>query len=161
MKKRGKLGRFIKNGGTLSEKRDKKCPDCDNFIMRKSTRCRSCSQKGERSPHWKGGTPICPICKCHKSNHSSGLCRNCFRNENHFAWKGDNAGYTSLHMWIKSILGKPNYCEFCKSTEKKRYEWANKSGKYNRDLSDWLRLCKSCHVKYDKKLNSLYRYKYV
>lgn len=41
-------------------------------------------------------------------------------------------------------------CEHCKSTTKKRYEWANASGDYLRNLSDWIRLCKSCHIKYDK-----------
>lgn len=30
-----------------------------------------------------------------------------------------------------------------------KFEWANKSGDYKRDLSDWLRLCISCHRKYD------------
>lgn len=31
----------------------------------------------------------------------------------------------------------------------KRYEWANISGEYKRDRSDWVMLCPSCHRKID------------
>lgn len=49
MKKRSKSnGRFIASGGCASEKRDKPCPDCGKLIMRKSSHCRSCWQKGVR-----------------------------------------------------------------------------------------------------------------
>ena len=65
------------------------------------------------------------------------------------SWKGDNVGYHALHDWVKKHLGRPKYCEFCKSTVAKTYEWANKSGQYKRDLSDWYRLCRKCHSAYD------------
>ena len=29
------------------------------------------------------------------------------------------------------------------------FEWANKSHKYLRKLSDWISLCSSCHKQYD------------
>jgi len=65
-------------------------------------------------------------------------------------WKGDNVGYDALHGWVERELGKPKKCTFCGvSDENKKYEWANKSGKYKRDLTDWIRLCKKCHHKYD------------
>lgn len=70
--------------------------------------------------------------------------------ENHFAWKGDNVGYDALHDWVANKLGRPQRCEHCKNTTKKRYEWANISKEYKRDLSDWIRLCKSCHNKFDE-----------
>jgi len=74
-------------------------------------------------------------------------------NENHFFWKGDNVGYFALHHWINKQLGKPQKCEHCGKDKlvSKQIEWANKSGLYLRDLSDWLRLCKSCHKKYDNR----------
>jgi len=64
-------------------------------------------------------------------------------------FKGTPAEYSSLHHWVAKQLGRPVKCEHCKTTESKRYEWANISGKYKRELSDWVRLCKRCHVKMD------------
>lgn len=64
-------------------------------------------------------------------------------------WKGDGVGKTALHQWVIRNLGNPKKCEHCGRTDCKKYEWANKSQKYKRDLSDWLRLCTKCHAKYD------------
>lgn len=70
-------------------------------------------------------------------------------NEKHPLWKGDNVGYTGLHQWVRRKLGTPSRCEFCFTEEKRRYQWANISRKYKRDLNDWIRLCPSCHKKWD------------
>ena len=67
----------------------------------------------------------------------------------HHSWKGDDAKYGALHAWIKKQLGKPNKCERCGTTSAKKFEWANKSGNYLRETSDWERLCTSCHRKKD------------
>ena len=69
-------------------------------------------------------------------------------------WKGDNVGKGGLHNWVKRHLGKPCFCEHCKTTKAKQFEWANKSQTYKRDLSDWIRLCRSCHAKYDYPVRS-------
>lgn len=74
--------------------------------------------------------------------------------EKHPSWKGDKVGKSGLHEWMRRRLGKPNYCEHCKITESRRYEWANKSRKYKRDLTDWIRLCVPCHRKYDQTLKN-------
>lgn len=70
--------------------------------------------------------------------------------ENHFNWKGDNVGRRTLHKWVEKYKGKPGKCELCQDENAKKYEWANKSGEYKRELSDWLRLCGKCHFAYDK-----------
>lgn len=67
----------------------------------------------------------------------------------HPNWKGDQVGYAALHEWVYKTLGNPRRCSHCKSVSAKRFEWANKSGKYRRVKSDWLRLCTSCHRAYD------------
>ena len=64
-------------------------------------------------------------------------------------WKGDNAGYFAIHKWIERWKGKPNRCELCEDTNKKKYEWANKDHKYKRRLEDYMRLCHKCHYHYD------------
>ncbi len=68
--------------------------------------------------------------------------------ENSPNWKGDSAGYHSIHIWVSKNLGKPSHCAKCDKSEGK-FEWANISKEYKRDLSDWVRLCKSCHNIYD------------
>lgn len=68
-------------------------------------------------------------------------------------WKGDDVGYTALHDWVRRWLGTPSFCEQCKTTESKKFEWANISGEYKRDVTDWKRLCKKCHVAFDNTIN--------
>lgn len=72
------------------------------------------------------------------------------RGENHIYWKGDKVGYSALHKWVTNRLGRPNHCAHCHTEVAKRYEWANISHAYKRDLSDWIRLCCTCHSLYDK-----------
>jgi len=79
------------------------------------------------------------------------------RGENNYGWKGDAVGYSALHKWVKRWLGKPKECENCKITINNpvKIHWANRSGNYLRDLTDWLRLCAGCHKRYDLKLLSV------
>jgi len=56
-------------------------------------------------------------------------------------------GYDAIHEWVERWMGRPKECEKCGN--KQRLEWANKSGRYKRVKSDWLRLCKKCHNLYD------------
>lgn len=65
-------------------------------------------------------------------------------------WKGDDVGKEALHNWVQRHKGKPQRCEHCHTTKKGLYDWANKSGKYKRQLLDWMRLCRKCHAHYDK-----------
>lgn len=78
------------------------------------------------------------------------------RDEKHWGWKGDDVGYIALHSWVKRRLGKPSKCEHCgkDGLTGRQIHWANKSQEYKRDLTDWLRLCVSCHIKYDKEFSS-------
>lgn len=68
------------------------------------------------------------------------------------SWKGDSVGYGGVHSWIRNTYGKAIYCEnkTCTYKNPKRYEWANISGKYLRDRTDYIMLCKSCHCFFDK-----------
>lgn len=53
--------------------------------------------------------------------------------------------YDNIHYWVRSQLGTPKRCDFCGDTSRKYYDWANISQEYKRELSDWRRLCRSCH----------------
>lgn len=84
-----------------------------------------------------------------------------FTKEKHPLWKGDskNLTYIGLHRRIRVEYGRPKKCEHCgkkgkirESDKRWNIDWANKSGKYKTDnISDWMGLCRSCHVKYDNK----------
>lgn len=57
--------------------------------------------------------------------------------------------YRNIHMWLAKHYGKATYCSVNKSHVAKRYEWANVSGEYKRDIADYIALCPSCHRKKD------------
>jgi hypothetical protein len=66
-------------------------------------------------------------------------------------FKGDANAYGAVHLWVKYHRGAPKLCESCGTTDREYYDWANISGEYKRDLSDWQRLCRSCHTMRDRK----------
>jgi len=72
--------------------------------------------------------------------------------KNLYNWKGKNASYEVIHMWVARWFGKPNKCEKCNNDNLNhtQYNWANISGKYKREKSDWKRLCMKCHRAFDK-----------
>lgn len=69
-------------------------------------------------------------------------------------WKGIHASKGAIHQWIERKLGTPKYCEHCKKSDSKIYDWSNKDHKYSRKFSDWQRLCRSCYLKFDYKFNN-------
>jgi hypothetical protein len=75
-----------------------------------------------------------------------------FKGKDHGMWKGDAVGYYALHTWLERELGHPEKCELCgkDGLTAQAIHWANKSGRYLRDLTDWLRLCSKCHWHYDR-----------
>lgn len=74
------------------------------------------------------------------------------RGRNHFAWKGEKASYSAIHIWLKNNFGAPNRCENenCTTVNPYRYEWALLKGRnYSRERKDYRTLCINCHRKYD------------
>ncbi len=143
----------------------KKCKECgriksiNNFYGIQGE-CKECTKKRVKisSRNIKRKCMMCGrlfgTCICEINRGGGKLCsRECWykwnKEKNVYNWKGDKAGYSALHKWIKSKLGNPNYCEHCKTTKSKKFHWSNKSSKYLRIVSDWQRLCVKCHIKYD------------
>ncbi len=94
-------------------------------------RCKSCSNR-ERSGKFKW-------------NSLSREKRKCEGNPN---WKGERIkSYSAQHQWVSRHKLKILKCEKC--NKEKRLELANISGKYKRDIKDYLWLCRSCHMKFD------------
>jgi hypothetical protein len=84
-----------------------------------------------------------------KARHSAKPKKGRVSGESHHNWKGDKVGYFGLHGWVERQLGTPQKCEVCGSTTARRFEWANLSHEYKRDVNDWKRMCTSCHRKFD------------
>lgn len=61
----------------------------------------------------------------------------------------DSNKYYTAHYWIYSKSGKAKYCSKDSSHQSKRFEWANISREYKKELNDWIQLCSSCHRKMD------------
>ena len=79
--------------------------------------------------------------------------RNQFGENNH-RWKGDAASNQAFHRRLYSRFGKPNICTVCGTVESNNYDYANLSGNYH-DLNDYAAMCRSCHWKYDGKVNNI------
>lgn len=80
------------------------------------------------------------------------------KGEKNSTWVGDQVGYKAAHQRVYRARGRPKKCEHCQTTDdSKNYEWANVSGKHH-DVNDYIRLCRSCHCKYDGLLNNLGEY---
>lgn len=65
----------------------------------------------------------------------------------HPFWKGDEVSYVNLHEWVRRHKEKKGVCEYCGREGKTHF--ANRSGLYHRDLTDYRELCSSCHKKFD------------
>lgn len=70
------------------------------------------------------------------------------------SWKGDGAGKQAFHRRLYALYGKPACCLVCGTTNAKAYDYANISGRYE-DLDDYMPLCRSCHSKYDGKVDNI------
>ena len=123
----------------MPTQKNKICPDCGKAIWSSSTRCGSCSKKGELAPFF--------------GKHHSEKAKKKIRNAN---WKGNQAGYKAIHIWVNSRKGKPHICKYCGMIDicptckrRTRIEWMNKDHKYSRNLNDYVALCCGCHLKYD------------
>lgn len=74
-------------------------------------------------------------------------------------WMGDNVGYMGIHLWLRSRYGDADRCENrennilnfkCKRITN-NYNWALIKGKkYERKRENFMMLCCSCHLKYDR-----------
>lgn len=101
------------------------------------------------------------ICKCgNKHCQFSKECKKCSSKK---LWKGDNASYSAKHKWLQRNVKKPKECQKCGKIRK--LEWSNISGKYKRDLTDWIAVCVPCHRKIDDNLPPIqtkeYRQTYI
>lgn len=75
------------------------------------------------------------------------------KDEGNNAWVGNNISYQGVHNYVRTRLPHYGICQEC-GLEKKT-DLANVTGIYQRDLTNWKWLCRSCHWKLDKKINNI------
>lgn len=74
--------------------------------------------------------------------------------EQHHNWKGDEAGYLALHVWVNRHRPRTGKCSTCNFTG--YTEYANISGVYLRDLDDFAEMCVACHRELDEGYDQFY-----
>jgi len=79
------------------------------------------------------------------------------KNENNYNWKGDDAGYSAIHQWVRANKPQPEHCESCNNQSP--IDLANISGEYKRDINDFEYLCRKCHMTKDGRLRELDKYR--
>lgn len=75
--------------------------------------------------------------------------------ENNGMWKGNKAGLDAIHVWVTKRFPKTKLCQACKKVPP--LDLANVSQKYKRVVSDWIWLCRKCHMLSDGRLSKLSR----
>jgi hypothetical protein len=149
-----------------------KCIDCgkelsQRYSFRNTNRCKECWNKHisipENHPNWKGGIKNKCIDCGKEIYHGQKRCFECYHKthtgKNSPVYKEKPTNYAHLHIVVKREKGEPTKCEHCGKPTFKRsngscgIELANKTGKYLRDVSDWIYLCHRCHRIYDIKNN--------
>ena len=70
------------------------------------------------------------------------------------SWKGDAATYAAFHYRLRALFGDPKKCAVCGTETAKHYDYANLTGNYH-DMADYKPMCRSCHWKFDSKINNI------
>ena len=70
--------------------------------------------------------------------------------------RNPSLSYTAVHKRLRRDRGTPRLCEHCGTTTAKKFEWAyagpgheSSRAAYSTDLTDYIRLCTSCHIAFD------------
>lgn len=76
--------------------------------------------------------------------------------ETEFKEKKGELSYVGLHEWINRRLGKAKKCSNNINHISTKYCWANISGEYKKEISDWKEVCNKCNLNDGVKIHSRY-----
>lgn len=70
-------------------------------------------------------------------------------------WSGDDVQYPGIHQWLRKHFGAPQECQNDNCIGRSNnFDWAKRRDcEYQRRRENFLRLCRSCHRKYDRDPN--------
>lgn len=151
-KKTKNIEQYYKHPGMLDGHLGK-CIDCTKKDASKRTIDRICDECGSHFMTWPTEIRRGGGLTCSRSCYYKRFTRIVKRENESPNWRGNEVGRAALHNWVERNLGKPRQCAKCKRTDCNKFEWANISRKYKRNLKDWIRLCKRCHIIFDGSKN--------
>lgn len=118
-------------------------------------KCFGLAKRGKEG-YWSGKERRAPeylekISLAHKGQHSSPATQFKKAQISAYAVVGSVNEYRNLHKWVEKQLGRPEKCSVCgKIGYGRQIHWANKSKRYLKEISDWIRLCVKCHYQFDE-----------
>ena len=137
------------------------CCDCDKKISYNAIRCRSCRNKGDKHPRFKGGKdrfPNCVICQTKLSGLDHKICKNCFKGANTPNWTNGNSllpyPIEFTYYLKRKIRERDNFkCQNCELSEKEHHELYNQNlhvhhidyNKFNCYENNLITVCKKCN----------------
>ncbi len=71
--------------------------------------------------------------------------------ERHYAWRGPDASYKTLHTWLNRRFPKAGVCEQCGAEAATDYCFLHHPRPHTRDRGDYAELCRFCHRRLDSK----------
>ena len=71
------------------------------------------------------------------------------RGAQHGMWRGDDAGYHSIHAWLTRNHPKADVCEECGKAKKTEWAFMRHPEPHTRKRGDYRELCRRCHYHFD------------
>jgi hypothetical protein len=119
----------------------KKCETCGKVFERKS---------GTLSDKQWNNRRFCSM-KCNAPHHSKIMKGQPSKLKG--KWRVSDVCYSGLHYRIKQMLKKPLACQNCGAN--KPLDLCNISGNYLLNISDWIYMCRKCHMNSDGRMDGL------
>ena len=103
-----------------------------------------------RSPIDRGEPPACS-CGCGEtvSTGRKYIRGHNIRNGNASWYKGEEAGYTAIHTYLRKYFPKTHICDECGDEGSTDYALLH-GHPYTRKREDYRELCRKCHINYDE-----------
>jgi NUMOD3 motif len=67
----------------------------------------------------------------------------------HCCWKGSEASYKAIHIWMSKHYPKTGRCEYCGCTDRRTQYASASHDRYTRNRADWFEFCVPCHRVFD------------
>lgn len=90
-----------------------------------------------------------PVSEETRRKRSDSLRRSGRENEKNPAWRGDEAGSSAVHMWLRRYYPYSGVCEECGETKRTEWSFQRWPAPYTRDRDDYRELCRPCHMAFD------------
>ena len=125
------------------------CPSCGKMRMVRAEKI--------NRPNFTGLCRHCWACVnggCHSQKQRERIAQSLVKHTEIDGTNTQSAGCKSIHKSLSLWHGRPNHCANNPNhiVQNGRYERANLTGIYTRNIKDYISLCPRCHKHYDRNL---------